>query len=188
MSPVEAFEARLIDAILVAVLVLIPLLAGALVALRCRHRNTVRETITLNGRRVRGLRCSSCWCWSPLFPEQLTLEERRRPTWPVSSTEVRMSEPAPAPQTSEDVLRTIDSQIEQRVAEEPILEWFRHTHLPAGPVRQTSEGFAVAALQIVLTHERNAERTVALRKLLEGKDAAVRSMIYTMRVRHEKGR
>jgi hypothetical protein len=92
----------------------------------------------------------------------------------------------PIPQTAEDVMNTIDQQIAQYVKEEPILEWFRHAHLPAGPLRQTSEGFAVQALQIVLTHERNPERTVALRKCLEAKDAAVRSSLYTQRVRADR--
>lgn len=100
---------------------------------------------------------------------------------PKTTTEPGTTEPP-----SEQVARTIDRQIEDRSAEEPMLEWFRHMHLPSGEIRQTSEGFAVAALQIVLTHDRNPERTVALRKLLEAKDAAVRSMLYTLRRRHPK--
>jgi len=38
--------------------------------------------------------------------------------------------------------------------------------------------FALLANEIVATIPRNPERTVALRKLLEAKDCAVRAMLY----------
>lgn len=58
---------------------------------------------------------------------------------------------------------------------EEMLHWFAFAHLPEGPMRETSRLFAHLAFMVVRTVPRSAERTVALRKLLEGKDAAVRA-------------
>jgi hypothetical protein len=59
---------------------------------------------------------------------------------------------------------------------EPILRFFKYDHLPE-PLRSVSERFHAVAHEIVESVPRCAERTVALRKLLEGKDAAVRAML-----------
>lgn len=59
---------------------------------------------------------------------------------------------------------------------EHILQFFKFTHLPAG-LADVSRPFAELAASIVETLPRNPERTVALRKLLESKDAAVRAML-----------
>ena len=61
--------------------------------------------------------------------------------------------------------------------DEPILQFFSYGHLP-GPLQQASVNFSGLAVWIVNTLPSNPERTVALRKLLEAKDAAVRSVIY----------
>lgn len=58
-------------------------------------------------------------------------------------------------------------------AEDPILRYFEFDHLPDGLLRQTSKTFNVLAYLLVDELPRNPERTVALRKLLEAKDAAV---------------
>jgi hypothetical protein len=58
---------------------------------------------------------------------------------------------------------------------EHIMQFFSYAHLPDG-LREVSKPFAVLAVQVV-TLPRNPERTVALRKLLEAKDAAVRAFI-----------
>lgn len=58
---------------------------------------------------------------------------------------------------------------------EPIMDYFAFGHLPAGPMRETSAQFAVLAEYVHAKVPRCAERTVALRKILEGKDAAVRA-------------
>lgn len=58
--------------------------------------------------------------------------------------------------------------------EEPMLRWFQYEHLPAA-LQAASKPFCDLARQFVETTPRNAERTVALRKLLEAKDAAVRA-------------
>lgn len=57
-----------------------------------------------------------------------------------------------------------------------ILQFFRFEHLPEH-VRQVSKPFAELAESIVNSLPRNPERTVALRKLLESKDAAVRAFL-----------
>jgi len=59
---------------------------------------------------------------------------------------------------------------------DPILRFFHYTHLPMA-LRAVSEPFCALADRIVRSLPRNAERTVALRKLLEAKDAAVRANI-----------
>lgn len=59
--------------------------------------------------------------------------------------------------------------------EEPILRYFAYAHLP--PILQSvSRPFSELAGEI-MNRPRSAERTVALRKLLESKDAAVRASI-----------
>ena len=60
---------------------------------------------------------------------------------------------------------------------EPILQFFTWLHLSGG-LQLVSTPFQVLAKQIVDTLPRNPERTVALRKLLEAKDAAVRARLY----------
>lgn len=59
---------------------------------------------------------------------------------------------------------------------EPMLRFFVYSHLPA-QLAAVSMQFSVLADYIVATLPRCAERTVALRKLLEAKDAGVRSVI-----------
>jgi hypothetical protein len=60
---------------------------------------------------------------------------------------------------------------------EPMLQFFAYEHLPEH-LKRVSAPFGDLAQQIVETLPRNAERTVALRKLLEAKDCAVRALIY----------
>lgn len=60
---------------------------------------------------------------------------------------------------------------------EHIEQFFAFAHLPPH-LREVSKPFADLAA-FVLTLPRNPERTVALRKLLEAKDAAVRAKLAT---------
>ena len=60
---------------------------------------------------------------------------------------------------------------------EPILQFFAYSHLPAH-LQTVSKPFGDLATHVVDTLPRNPERTVALRKLLEAKDAAVRAKLY----------
>jgi hypothetical protein len=57
-----------------------------------------------------------------------------------------------------------------------MLPFFRFSHLPDG-LKGTSMQFANLAITMVTTIPQNAERTVALRKLLESKDCAVRALL-----------
>jgi len=59
---------------------------------------------------------------------------------------------------------------------DPILQFFAYAHLPPH-LSEVSHHFKILADHIVDSLPRNAERTVALRKLLESKDAAVRSKV-----------
>jgi len=59
---------------------------------------------------------------------------------------------------------------------EKIAQFFAFDHLPP-ELREVSAPFGVLAQHIIDTLPRNAERTVALRKLLEAKDAAVRAKL-----------
>ena len=61
--------------------------------------------------------------------------------------------------------------------EEKLLQFFKYEHLPEN-LQQFSKPFAELANKIVEILPQNPERTVALRKLLEAKDCAVRAHIY----------
>ena len=61
--------------------------------------------------------------------------------------------------------------------DEPMLQFFAYDHLPER-LRDVSEPFGTLAQAIVVTLPRNPERTVALRKLLEAKDCAVRAVLW----------
>ena len=58
---------------------------------------------------------------------------------------------------------------------EHIIQFFAFAHLP--PHLQAVSKPFVELAETVLTLPRNPERTVALRKLLEAKDAAVRALL-----------
>lgn len=60
---------------------------------------------------------------------------------------------------------------------EPILQFFMYSHLPTF-LQEVSKPFGDMASWIVTNLPRNQERTVALRKLLEAKDAAVRARLF----------
>ena len=58
-----------------------------------------------------------------------------------------------------------------------MLQFFKYEHLPP-QLQGVSKPFCDLAEHIVTTLPSNPERTVALRKLLESKDCAVRAMLY----------
>ena len=60
---------------------------------------------------------------------------------------------------------------------EPIMQFFAYEHLPAH-LREVSEPFGELAILMTSILPRNPERSVALRKLLEAKDAAVRARLF----------
>jgi hypothetical protein len=59
---------------------------------------------------------------------------------------------------------------------EPLLQFFGWSHLRP-ELAEISQPFGELAQHIVTTLPRNPERTVALRKLLEAKDCAVRARL-----------
>jgi hypothetical protein len=58
-----------------------------------------------------------------------------------------------------------------------MLQFFSYSHLPEH-LQSVSKPFCDLAQQIVDTLPANPERTVALRKLLEAKDCAVRALLF----------
>jgi hypothetical protein len=60
---------------------------------------------------------------------------------------------------------------------ESILQFFAYAHLP-DHLQAVSIHFHELAHRIAVELPRNPERTVALRKLLEAKDAAVRAVLF----------
>lgn len=59
---------------------------------------------------------------------------------------------------------------------EHVAQFFKYDHLPQH-LQEVSKPFGELAAAIIATLPRNPERTVALRKLLEAKDAAVRALL-----------
>jgi hypothetical protein len=72
---------------------------------------------------------------------------------------------------TEDIFPPVDSP-----RYEPILRFFTYTHLPEH-LQAISRPFGELAVNVILAQPRSAERTVALRKLLEAKDATVRAAL-----------
>ena len=62
------------------------------------------------------------------------------------------------------------------VGNDPLMQFFKFDHLP-DDLQSVSVNFALVAIWIVDNLARNPERTVALRKLLEAKDCAVRAKL-----------
>ncbi len=60
---------------------------------------------------------------------------------------------------------------------EPLLQFFSFAHLPQHLQGVSGEFYGLACTTIALC-PRNPERTVALRKLLEAKDCAVRALLF----------
>jgi ferritin-like protein len=65
----------------------------------------------------------------------------------------------------------------EQIHPEPMLQFFAYDHLPSN-LQMVSREFYELACIVAQTLPRNPERTVALRKLLEAKDCAVRAAIY----------
>lgn len=70
----------------------------------------------------------------------------------------------------------VPGQTFAQTQDDPIMKFFGYQHLPQH-LQDFSKPFHDMAQWIVATFPRNAERTVALRKLLEAKDCAVRSAL-----------
>ncbi|HKP06390.1 MAG TPA: hypothetical protein VJU58_03980 [Microbacterium sp.] len=80
------------------------------------------------------------------------------------------------PQTDQTETTPTTGAGETRAPTEHIMQFFAHSHLPPH-LAEVSAPFGELADSIVLSLPRNPERTIALRKLLEAKDAAVRALV-----------
>lgn len=100
---------------------------------------------------------------------------QHNPNVPGQSQGVSQSEIHPAPEEFKPY----------EIALDPILHFFHYAHLPPH-LRETSQAFFKLARHVVRTVPRTPERTVALRKLLEGKDAAVRANLELPRTTQPK--
>jgi len=67
--------------------------------------------------------------------------------------------------------------IANKASPEPISQFFTYTHLPAF-LQEVSKPFSDMHDEILNNIPHNPERKVALRKLLEAKDAAVRAVLF----------
>ena len=96
----------------------------------------------------------------------ITIDTTRKDSWRITKTGAVWT-----PQSA----GTVEFSAEE-IATDSILQFFGYTHLPER-LQPRSQPFAALARCIITTIPRNAERTVALRKLLEAKDAAVRAAV-----------
>jgi hypothetical protein len=67
--------------------------------------------------------------------------------------------------------------VSTHVEPDRMLQFFAYEHLPEH-LKAVSKPFGELARQVCLELPMNPERTVALRKLLEAKDCAVRALLY----------
>ena len=101
---------------------------------------------------------------------QPTLETLRRiheATCPICQKEKKMSQTTQSP----------SDQNPNKEQPEPLIQFFGYAHLPSH-LQEYSKPFSDLADWIIKTLPRNPERTVALRKLLEAKDCAVRAKLF----------
>lgn len=68
-----------------------------------------------------------------------------------------------------------EKNMEDLIVLEPMMKFFQYEHLPEH-LQEVSKWFCDLAVKLC-GEDRSAERTVALRKLLEAKDAAVRNRL-----------
>jgi hypothetical protein len=80
------------------------------------------------------------------------------------------------PQKGSDIYPDRVEFDEREIQTDPILRHFRYAHLPS-MLQRVSQPFCSLARFIVDRIPANEERSVALRKLLEAKDAAVRANV-----------
>jgi len=74
-------------------------------------------------------------------------------------------------------IKTLSDKVDDAAIQtDPIMRFFEFAHLPER-LQVVSKPFCELAVHLIAAIPRNAERTVALRKLLESKDAAVRAQL-----------
>lgn len=80
-------------------------------------------------------------------------------------------------QQAERLAAVDQRQQDKFIAQDRMLQFFTFAHLPAN-LQDVSRPFCDLAANIVTKLPSNPERTVALRKLLEAKDCAVRALLF----------
>lgn len=70
----------------------------------------------------------------------------------------------------------VTQSIKEKTVDERMMKWFKFDHLPEH-LQAVSSKFWDVACSLCALCEPGPERTVALRKLLEAKDAAVRAKV-----------
>lgn len=120
--------------------------------------------------------CPDCWARSialeakKLFPSSFSATLTH---WPNGADQIVDDIGSESPKRlSNDFYKTTGPKF----AEEQIFKFFAYEHLPQ-KLQEVSKAFFQLAVDIIVKLPRSAERTVALRKLLEGKDAAVRAAL-----------
>jgi hypothetical protein len=78
---------------------------------------------------------------------------------------------------SEGPFTPLAAEPKTKIGSEKMLKWFAFDHLP-DHLKIVSQPFFVVAHRLCELCEPGPERTVALRKLLEAKDAAVRAKLH----------
>jgi hypothetical protein len=87
------------------------------------------------------------------------------------------TEPATADASGQAPAPTAAGNNPAQAAVEPIMQFFAYAHLP-NHLQAVSKPFGELAEYVVANLPRNPERSTCLRKLLEGKDAAVRALLH----------
>jgi len=77
---------------------------------------------------------------------------------------------------SQDLQTSLEGWLDHFGRDNVIAKFFKYSHLPPH-LQNVSSEFASLAVMLLTKLPANAERTVALRKLLEAKDAAVRAAL-----------
>jgi hypothetical protein len=78
--------------------------------------------------------------------------------------------------TPDDLKNILESE-QRKNLDDRMLRWFAFDHLPEH-LKEVSFHFSELARVVCMLTESGPERTVALRKLLEAKDAAVRAKLH----------
>lgn len=115
----------------------------------------------------------------PLLTDAITLlaSARHKVADFVDGPEVARKYQMPTTLRDPDDDETLTHRVVSAAVHEPLLRHFRFAHLRSERMRSTSRAFTKLALLIADTMPGSAERTVALRKLVESKDCAVRAVI-----------
>jgi hypothetical protein len=85
--------------------------------------------------------------------------------------------PAPEEATADGLPEGFAEYIQKRIADERMIKWFGFDERAPQHILDVSRGYQELAVKIATGLEPGPERTAALRKLLESKDAALRAAV-----------